>query len=130
MSYQSIKNGYTGFQGFQYECNVNGHEIAKQKTITGDDLIFFAGMNVTRTLPFGTVDDVIDEIDYVLDFTDEGKGLFFFTSNSIQPEVALENILPAYKYIASGEYLKKDKKKFPEWPGLNKSYDYSSKDAD
>lgn len=58
-----------------------------------------AGLNVTRTLPFGTAGDVRDEVEYVLDYTDGGKGLLFFTSSSIGPEVPLENVTFAYDYI-------------------------------
>ncbi len=116
----SIDMGYSGFQGFQYECGVDAHDIAGRSSITGEELIFFAGLNVTRTLPFGNVDDVLEEIDYVLDYTDGGRGLFFFTSSSIGPEVPLENILSAYQYVTRGEYLKRDRGRYKEWPGLRR----------
>lgn len=116
----SIVVGYTGFQGFQYECDIDVRKIASLRTITGEDLIFFAGMNVTRTLPFGDTQDIRNEIDFVLDYTDGGRGLFFFTSSSIGPEVPVENILTAYRYITQREYLNRDRKKYTEWPGLHK----------
>lgn len=77
----SIDVGYAGFQGFQYECGVDAHDIARRKGATGEDFIFFSGLNVTRTLPYGDVHDVRKEIDYVLDYTGGGRGLFFFTSS-------------------------------------------------
>ncbi|MFH1730617.1 MAG: hypothetical protein ABIF82_03070 [Planctomycetota bacterium] len=43
-----------------------------------------AGLNVTRTPPFGTTDDVRDETEYVLDYTDGGKGLL-----SLEPALKL-----------------------------------------
>lgn len=116
----SIDVGYSGFQGFQYECGIDAHKIAGLRSVTGDDLIFFAGLNVTRTLPFGNVQDVRNEIDYVLDYTNGGRGLFFFTSSSIGPEVPLENILSAYRYITEGEYLNRPDKRCSEWPGAGK----------
>jgi hypothetical protein len=96
-----IRVGYSGFQGFQYECGVDPFAIAKRRSIRDERLLFFAGLNVTRTLPFGTIDDIREEIEYVLDYTDGGKGLFFFTSSSIGPEVPLENIKYAYNYMAN-----------------------------
>ena len=59
--------GYSGFQGFQYECGVDPYAIAARRSITGERLIFFAGLNVSRTLPFGTIEDVAAEIEYVVD---------------------------------------------------------------
>ena len=92
--------GYSGFQGFQYECGVDPYAIAERRSSNGERLLFFAGLNVTRTLPFGSIDDVRAEIEFVMDYTDGGKGLLFFTSSSIGPEVPLENVRFAYDYIA------------------------------
>ena len=79
-------------------------------------------MNVSRTLPFGTVEDVAAEIEYVLDYTDGGQGLFFFTSSSIGPEVPQENIVFAYDYVAGGEYetTRDETTKCRVWPWLTR----------
>jgi hypothetical protein len=122
-----IEVGYSGFQGFQYECGVDPYAIAARRSITGERLIFFAGMNVSRTLPFGTIEDVTAEIEYVLDYTDGGQGLFFFTSSSIGPEVPLENVVFAYSYVASGEYetTRDEATKRRVWPWLTRHGDAS-----
>lgn len=65
----------------------------------GEAPLFFAGLSVSRTLPFGTPDDVREEVDYFLDFTDGGRGLFLMTSNVTGVEVPPENIHTAYRYI-------------------------------
>jgi len=93
--------GYSGFQGFQYECGIDPFAIAEHTGPRGEPLLFLAGMNVTRSLPFGTPADVRDEIDYAFDYTQGGRGLFLFSSNGIGPEVPLENIRCAYEYAAS-----------------------------
>jgi hypothetical protein len=59
----------------------------------------FAGLSVTCAPPFGTPQDVRDEVDYFLDFSDGGRGLFLFTSNVTGYEVPPENIRTAYRYI-------------------------------
>jgi hypothetical protein len=106
-------------QGFQYECGVDPYSIAARRSLRGERMLFFAGMNVTRTLPYGTTDDVRREIEFVLDFTEGGKGLFFFTSSSIGPEVPLENVTYAYNYVASGSYkTAAHGGKLAQWPGL------------
>lgn len=113
-----INIGYSGFQGFQYECGVDPYEIA----VRGKRLLFFAGLNVTRTLPFGTLEDVGEEIEYVLDYTEGGRGLFFFTSNSIGPEVPRENVVFAYNRIANRQYetVRDNASKRRVWPWLTK----------
>ena len=109
--------GYSGFQGFQYECGVDPFSIAAHCTVTGEPLLFFAGLNVTRTLPFGIIDDVREEIEYVMSYTAEGRGLFFFTSSSIGPEVPLENVQYAYDYVAHREYGRgRSAVRFLDWP--------------
>jgi hypothetical protein len=96
-----IDAGYTGFQGFQYECGVDPYELAERRGPNGERMLFMAGLSVTRTLPFGTVDEVKDEIDYCMDYTDGGKGLFLFTSNVVGIEVPPANLKAAYHHAAS-----------------------------
>ena len=113
----SLDVGYSGFQGFQYECGVDPFAIARKGDAKGEPLLFFAGLNVTRTLPFGTIEDVREEVEYVMDYTDGGKGLFFFTSSSIGPEVPLENVKYAYDYVANRECRQAGVRAEPrEWP--------------
>jgi len=114
-----VELGYSGFQGFQYECGVDPWQFSQRKSIFGRRLLFFAGLNVTRTLPYGSTDDVRAEIDYVMDYTEGGQGLFFFTSSSIGPEVPCENIVFAHEYVASGQYLRdRGADRWTLWPGL------------
>ena len=111
--------GYSGFQGFQYECGVDPYQFAARKSLQGERLLFFAGLNVTRTLPYGTLEDVKAEIDYVLDYTEGGQGLFFFTSSSIGPEVPCENIVFAHNYVASEQYRDdRTRERWSTWPWL------------
>jgi len=116
-----VRLGYSGFQGFQYEVGVDPWQFSQRKSIFGNRLLFFAGLNVTRTLPYGSKDDVRDEIDYVMDYTDGGQGLFFFTSSSIGPEVPCENIVYAHKYVARGRYQRdRGADRWTHWPGLER----------
>jgi hypothetical protein len=79
------------------------HRPARARRIAGRErLLFFTGMNVTRTLPFGSEADVREEIDYVTTSTGGCQGLFLFTSSSISPEVPLRNIVCAYRHAAEG----------------------------
>jgi hypothetical protein len=94
-----IAAGFSGFQGFQYECGVDPFELRKRKSLKGESMLFMAGLSVTRTLPFGTPEDVQREVDYCLRFTDGGRGLFLMTSNVTGVEVPPDNIRAAYSYL-------------------------------
>ena len=94
-----IDAGFSGLQGFQYEIGLDPCEFRRLRSLRGEELILFAGMNVTRTMPFGTPQDVRDEVDYLFDVTDGGRGMFLFTSNTTGPEVPAENIRAGYRHI-------------------------------
>ena len=96
-----IGAGFSGFQGFQYECGMDPYSIRSRKVVAGEYPLFMAGLSVTRTLPFGTPQDVDEEVEYCLDYTDGGKGLFLFTSNVTGVEVPPENIRAANRHVES-----------------------------
>lgn len=105
-----INNGFSGLQGFQYECGVDPYALRRMRSSMGEELLLFAGMSVTYTLPFGTLEDIRNEVEYILDYSDGGRGLFFFTSNVTGVEVPPEHISEAYRYVkecSCGNSLKK-----------------------
>lgn len=69
-----------------------------------EDLTFWAGMDLQRILPFGTVQEVKDEVHHFIDvFHQPKKGKMIFTlNNRIQDNVPLENFVAfieeAYAY--------------------------------
>jgi len=111
-----IGAGYSGLQGFQYELGLDLNEFRRRRSLRGEELIIFAGLSVTCTLPFGTPQDVRDEIDYFFDFTDGGRGLFLFTSNVTGYEVPPENIRTAYRYIKTLRSRPTHIPKHRHWP--------------
>ncbi len=96
-----VAAGFSGFQGFQYECGVDPYRLAATRGRGGEEPLFFAGLSVSRTLAFGSEQDVRDEVDYVLDYTGGGRGLFLFTSNVTGVEVPPANLRAAYAYLES-----------------------------
>jgi len=115
-----ISIGFSGLQGFQYELGMDLYELRQMRSLRGEALLFFTGLSVSRTLPFGTPDDVRDEIDYFIDATDGGQGMFLFTSNVTGVEVPPENIRYAYQYLKGDDWKRKREKKWLGWPGLNR----------
>jgi hypothetical protein len=83
--------GLKGFQGFQYEDDMDYEKICKMRDKDGGPLIIMAGPSVTRTLPHGTPDDVRKEIKWAVRHAPE-TGFFLSTTSSIAPGVPWENI--------------------------------------
>ncbi len=91
--------GFSGFQGFQYECGVDIYDLRARRSLRGEEMLILGGLSVTRTLPFGTSEDVCREVDYCLDATDGGRGFFLFTSNVTGVEVPPANLETAYRHL-------------------------------
>ncbi|MFO7611499.1 MAG: hypothetical protein R6W99_03290 [Clostridia bacterium] len=83
--------GIKGFQGFQYEDGMDYVKICRMKTRENEPLIIWAGVSVTRTLPFGTPEDIKREMRFLVE-NGPGPGLFLGSSSSITPGVPWENI--------------------------------------
>lgn len=102
-----IEAGISGFQGFQYEAGMDYQRICAMKDRQGRSLLIWAGVSVTRTLPFGTPADVRRELDWLA--TNGPKtGLFLGASSSITPGTSHENIrallagLKHYREVKNG----------------------------
>lgn len=87
-----IECGVSGFQGFQYECGVDYPALCRRRAADGSPLLIFAGVSVTRTLPYGSPADVRREVDWLV-ANGPPTGLFLATSSSVAPGVPYENLL-------------------------------------
>jgi len=77
-----------------------GMELAGLKRDFGQDLCFSGTMCVQTILPFGTVDEVIEETTRRMEMFAEG-GLILGPTHAIQPLTPLENILAMYETAGS-----------------------------
>jgi hypothetical protein len=111
-----IALGFSGFQGFQYELGVDPYDLKRRRSRLGEELLFFAGLSVSRTLPFGAPADVRDEVDYFLDFTNGGKGLFLMTSNVTGVETPPENLRAAYAHVKAWDPATPRDVRWRAWP--------------
>jgi len=83
--------GASGLQGFQQECGMDLAWIADKHTRHGAPLIIFGPMSVTTTLR-GKPEDVRADVYRAMQICRGKASLVFFTSNTILPDVPLENI--------------------------------------
>ncbi len=86
-----IECGIGGFQGFQYEDGMDYERICRMKDRDGQPLFIVAGVSVTRTLPFGTPDDVRRQMKWLVE-NGPKCGLMLGPSSSITPGVPHENL--------------------------------------
>ncbi|MFH1571073.1 MAG: uroporphyrinogen decarboxylase family protein [Gemmatimonadota bacterium] len=86
-----LEVGLAGFQGFQYEDGMDYERICRMRTRDGADLVIIAGVSVTTTLPFGSPQDVRDEIDFLVE-RGPRTGLFLGGSSTIAPGTPWANI--------------------------------------
>ena len=86
-----IESGVSGFQGFQYEDGMDYERICRMTDRDGEPLLIWAGVSVTRTLPFGTSQDVKRELAWLVEAGPK-QGLFLGASSSVTPGTSHENI--------------------------------------
>ncbi len=86
-----IEAGIGGFQGFQYEDGMDYARICQMKDRAGGPLFIIAGVSVTTTLPFGSRQDVVDQMKWLVANGPE-VGLMLGASSSIAPGTNRENV--------------------------------------
>ena len=94
-----IACGVGGLQGFQPECGMDLEWIVNLRTHDGDPLLIFGPMPVTTTLPFGTPENIGAEVRRAMDLCRDRASLVFLTSNTITPDVPLENIRTFWRSV-------------------------------
>ncbi len=73
-----------------------GMDFDRIKSEYGKDLCFHGGMDIQKTLPFGTTKDVRDEVKNVMKYLSPGGGYLFCTAHNIQADTPVENILALF----------------------------------
>lgn len=86
-----LEVGLRGFQGFQYEDGMDYERICRMTDRDGGPLLIIAGSSVTRALPFGTKDDVVKELKWLVE-NGPPVGLMLGANSSIVPGTKHENI--------------------------------------
>jgi hypothetical protein len=96
--------GAGGLQGFQAECGMDLEWIAGLNTRDGDPLVIFGPMSVTRTLPYGTPQEVRAEARRAMALCRGRASLCFFTSNTITPDIPLDNVKALWDEVLASEW--------------------------
>ena len=96
-----IDSGIQGFQGFQPECGVSIDLIASKRTKEGNPLLIYGPLSVTTELPVCTPQEIKEKVRHAIDVCRGNAHLGLFTSNTINPDIPLENIVAMYEAVIS-----------------------------
>jgi hypothetical protein len=96
--------GIGGLQGFQKECGMDLEWIVDLRTRQGESLLILGPMSVTTTLPHGTPEHIRAEVRRALETCQDKASLVYFTSNTINPDVPLENIHPYWETVLESSW--------------------------
>ena len=82
-----------------------GMDLAKLKQEYGNQICFQGGIDIQRTLPFGTPDDVREMVQRTLKAGKPGGGYIACTAHNIQPDTPVENVIALFEaYAEYGAY--------------------------
>ena len=94
-----IDCGIQGFQGFQPECGMTLEYIANKRTRGGGAPILFGPLAVTTELPVLSPAEIRTRAREAVVYCRDRAHLVLFTSNTINPDVPLENVRAMYEAV-------------------------------
>ncbi|UCG06806.1 MAG: hypothetical protein JSV83_23390, partial [Desulfobacterales bacterium] len=74
-----------------------GMDLKKIKREYGNDIAFQGGIDIQDTMPFGTVEQVKDDVKRTIETLGPGGGYILCTSHNLQADTPIENILSMYE---------------------------------
>ena len=86
-------------QALQFDAT--GMDAVKLKTVYGDKLSFQGGVSVQKTLPFGTQDQVREEVEHLISTLGRNGGYILGPSHCIQAGTPPENIYAMFETARS-----------------------------
>jgi uroporphyrinogen decarboxylase len=88
-----LEIGFNILDPMQPECM----DLAEVKKRWGDRMTMRCTISNQKTMPFGTVDDVVKEVKHNIDVYGKGGGLLLGPSNMVSFDVPVENIVALYE---------------------------------
>ena len=95
-----IDMGIDVLQALQFDARGMDAEVLKQRY--GDRLCFEGGVSVQKTLPFGTAEDVRQEVRHLIGTLGRGGGYILGPAHAIQAGTPPENIVAMFDTAAAG----------------------------
>ena len=87
-----VEIGFDVINPIQPECM----DPVEVKCRWGDRIALHGGISLQRTLPFGTAEEVREEVRHLIRKCGYNGGLVVFPSNVIQPDTSVENVIACF----------------------------------
>ena len=82
------------------QCSATGMDPTELKERFGKDLVFWGGgVDTQKTLPFGTPEEVYNEVLERIRLFNDPTGMVFNTTHNIQAKTPIENVLAMFRAI-------------------------------
>jgi hypothetical protein len=82
------------------QCSAKGMDPRALKQNYGDQLVFWGGgVDTQKTLPFGTPQEVRDQVHERIEIFSPGGGFVFCTIHNIQANTPIENVLAMFEVV-------------------------------
>ena len=82
------------------QCSAKGMDARTLKKSYGDRLVFWGGgVDTQKTLPFGTAQEVRDQVRERIEILGAGGGFVFCTIHNVQANTPIENLLALFEVI-------------------------------
>ena len=82
------------------QCSAAGMNPRELKEEFGKDMVFWGGgVDTQKTLPFGTAEDVYNEVRERIEIFNNPTGMVFNTIHNIQAKAPVENVLAMFRAI-------------------------------
>ncbi len=82
------------------QCSAVGMDPQMLKNEFGKDIVFWGGgVNTQQTLPFGTADEVREEVKQRIEIFAEGGGFVFCSIHNVVANVPIENLMAMFEVV-------------------------------
>ena len=89
------------------QVSAKGMDIKLLKDRYGSKLTFRGAIDTTELLPKGTKGNVREKVKYTVDVLGENGGYIFCSSNNINADTPIENVLVMYEVVLGNKFWEK-----------------------
>ena len=90
------------------QVSAKGMDIKILKDEYGDKLTFRGGIDTTELLPRGSKEEVKEKVEYTVDVLGKDGGYIFCSSNNINADTPIENVLAMYEVVLGNRFWERN----------------------
>ena len=74
-------------------------DLKKLKDVYGNEICFFGGLDIQKILPFGSLEDIENEVKRIISSAAKGGGFIFAGAHNIQPDTSVEKVVNLFQLV-------------------------------